>query len=441
MTIRPKDNILFNYRTMNSSTKGESISMRLLNKSTVLAVLTFIFVLAGSIIPSNTALAATEKPSLNATSGTVFMYTEDNLNVKNIPAGLESISWTSSDTSVLKVKSNSKTGVEATLLPQKAGTSTVTCTVVSSEKTYTLTSKITVKKASPFKKIYIDGKNNYKSKTSTITYEAKGKTKVTSRLNKGWKLVDTTYEVYNTKNSSKGVKDVPSNNKVPVGNYQTKVYFTARNSDNEFFVYTVVLKKTTSATAKPSFTKKTDTIFLKTKDNTVSIKNFPNGASAIWSSSDPSVATVKKSSDDEGTAALTPKKKGTTTINCIVTKTDGTIRKISYTLNVKGKVNPLEALKIDGSNILSKTKNNYYKFTTTDHSVLVQSYENSGWTIQSETYTMYKTPNNFGTEQKITGDGSVDVGTYKSVVNVTLKNKSGATYTFTLEIFNGNYKK
>jgi hypothetical protein len=423
--------------------KGEDITMRLLKKSTILAILTFVFVLAGTIFSSpDTAFAAT-KPSLNATSGTVFLYTEDTLNVNNIPGGLQSISWDSSNESVLKVKSNSKTGVQCTLLPKKAGTSTVTCTIVSSEKTYTLTSKITVKKDSPFKKIYINGKNKYKSKTSTITYstESSSKIKVTSRVKSGWSLVGKEYQVYDTATSAKAVKDIPSNGKVPIGKYQTKVYFTARNDDNEFFTYTVILKKTTSATAKPSFAKKTDTIFLKTTNNTVSIKNFPSGASAIWSSSNKAVATVKKSSSDEGIGILTPKKKGKTTISCIVTKKDGTTKTISYTLTVKGKVNPLEAVEIDGSNIIGKTSNNYYKFSTTDHSVLVQSYENKGWTLISETYTSYKTPSIYDTEKKITGIGTVPLGTYKSVVTLKLKNTSGAIYTFTLELFNSNYNK
>lgn len=417
--------------------------MRLLKKSTILAILTLVFVLAGTIFSSNTALAATTKPSLNATSGTVFLYTEDTLAVKNIPSGLQSISWDSSNESVLKVKSNSKTGVECRLLPKKAGTSTVTCTIVSSQKTYTLTCKITVKKDSPFKKIYINGKNKYKSKTSSITYstESSSAIKVTSRVKSGWSLVAKEYQVFDTATSAKDVKDVPSNGKVPIGKYQTKVYFTARNNNNEFFTYTVILKKTTSATAKPSFAKKTDTIFLKTKNNEVSIKNFPKGASAIWSSSNKAVATVKKSSSDDGIGILTPKKKGKTTISCIVTKKDGTKRTISYTLTVKGKVNPLEAVEIDGSNIIGKTSSNYYKFSTTDHSVLVQSYENSGWTIISETYTFYKTPTIYETEKRIIGIGTVQVGTYKSVVTVKLKNTAGAIYTFTLDIFNSNYNK
>lgn len=228
---------------------------------------------------------------------------------------------------------------------------------------------------------------------------------------------------------------------MPVGKYQTKVYFTARNSDNEYFVYTVVLKKTTSEKAKPKFAKKSDTIFLNTKNNEVEIKNFPSGATAVWTSSNKAVATVKKSSSDAGIGLLTPKKKGKTTITCTVTLKNKTVKKISYTLNVKGKVKPLEAVEIDGDNIVNDTKNNYFKFSTTDHSVLVQSYENKGWIITSETYTIYKTPTSFGTEQKITGIGTVPVGTYKSVVTVKLKNSAGATYTFTLDIFNSNYRK
>ncbi|PXV89094.1 hypothetical protein C8E03_10771 [Lachnotalea glycerini] len=416
--------------------------MSFLKKSTVLTVLTFVFVLAAGIfVPAKTSFAAT-KPSLNSASGTVFLYTQDTLEVQDIPSGLERISWSSSNTSVLKVKSNSKTGVECTLLPKKAGTATVTCTVVSSEKTYTLTCKIKVKKANPFKKIYIEGKNKHKAKASTITYETSNKkVKVSTKMYKGWTLVSKEYEVYNTATSTKAIKDVPSNNKVPIGNYQTKVYFTAINSSNESFTYTVVLKKKISATAKPSFANKSETIFLKTTNNEVSIKNFPNGASTIWSSSNTSVATVKKSSESDGTAILTPKKKGSTTIQCIVTKVDGSVSTISYTLNVKSKVKPLEAVKIDGSNIISKTKNNYYKFKTTDHSVLVQSYENSGWTITEEKYTVYKTPTIYGNETKITGNGEVSIGTYKTVVKVKLRNKSKAYYTFTLELYNSNYKK
>ncbi|WP_099470014.1 hypothetical protein [Konateibacter massiliensis] len=416
--------------------------MRVLKKSTIAAVLTFIFILAASILPADSALAAT-KPSLNSTSGTVFMYTEDSIYVKNIPAGLESISWSSSNKSVLKVKSNAKTGVECTLLPQKSGTATVTCTIVSSEKTYNLTCKITVKKASPFKKIYIDGKNKYKSKTSSITYNttSSSKIKVTSKLASGWKLVGAEYQVFNTATSAKSVVDIPSNNKVPIGKYMTKVYFTAMNDDNEYFVYTVILKKTVSETAKPSFSKKTDTIFLKTTNNTVSVKNFPSGATAVWSTSKKSVATVK-AGDEAGTAVLTPKKAGTTTITCTITKKNKTVSTITYQLKVAKKVKPLEAVEIDGSNIIGKTSNNYYKFSTTDHSVLVQSYENSGWTIQSENYVVYKSPTFCGTEQKITGIGTVPIGNYKTVVQVKLKNnKSSAIYTFTLELYNKNYKK
>ncbi|KAB1440987.1 Ig-like domain-containing protein [Candidatus Galacturonibacter soehngenii] len=415
--------------------------MRLLKKSTILTILTLAFVLVATIFSTNTAVAAT-KPYLNSSKGTVFLYTEDTLTVKSIPGGLQRISWDSSNKSVLKVKSNAKTGVECTLIPKKTGTSTVTCTVETLTKTYKLTCEIKVKKASPFSKIYIDGKNNYKSKTSFITYNTeKSSIKVSSKVKKGWSLVAKEYQVYNTATSAKDVKKIPSNGKVPIGKYQTKVYFTARNKDNEFFVYTVVLKKTTSEKAKPKFAKKSDTIFLNTKNNEVQVKNFPSGATAVWTSSNKAVATVKKSSSEEGIGLLTPKKKGKTTITCIVTKKDKTVKKISYTLNVKGKVKPLEAVEIDGDNIVNDTKNNYFKFSTTDHSVLVQSYENRGWTITSETYTVYKTPKSFGTEQKITGIGTVQVGNYKTVVTVKLKNSSGATYTFTLDIFNSNYKK
>lgn len=415
--------------------------MRLLKKSTILTVLTLAFVLVATIFSTNTALAAT-KPYLNSSKGTVFLYTEDIVTVKSIPGGLQRISWDSSNESVLKVKSNSKTGVDCRLIPKKTGTSTVTCTVETLTKTYKLTCEIKVKKASPFSKIYINGKNNYKSKTSTITYNTESSSmKVSSKVKKGWSLVAKEYEVYNTTTSAKDVKNIPSNGKVPVGKYQTKVYFTARNGDNEYFVYTIVLKKTTSEKAKPKFAKKSDTIFLSTKNNEVAIKNFPSGATAVWTSSNKTVATVKKSSSDAGIGLLTPKKKGKTTITCTVTLKNKTVKKISYTLNVKGKVKPLEAVEIDGDNIVNDTKNNYFKFSTTDHSVLVQSYENKGWIITSETYTIYKTPKSFGTEQKITGIGTVPVGTYKSVVTVKLRNSAGATYTFTLDIFNSNYRK
>lgn len=413
-----------------------------LKKSTILNVLTLAFVLVAVFFSSNTALAETKKPSLNSTTGTVFLYTEDTLTVQDIPGGLQSITWDSSNESVLTVKSNSKTGVSSRLIPNKTGTSTVTCTVKTLTKTYNLTCSIKVKKASPFNKIYINGKNKYKSKTSTITYNTESSSmKVTARVKSGWSIVGREYEVFNTATSANDVKDIGSNGKVPVGKYQTKVYFTARNSDNEFFVYTVILKKVTSTTANPSFSKKTDTIFLSTKNNEVAIKNFPNGASAIWSSSNKSVATVKKSSSDEGIGVLTPKKKGKTTISCIVTKKDGTTKTISYTLYVKSKVSPLEAVEIDGDNIIDNTKSNYYKFSTTDHSVLVQSYENSGWTIISETYTVYKTPKSYETEKKIVGIGTVPLGTYKSLVTVKVKNSSGAIYTFTLDLFNSNYQK
>lgn len=413
--------------------------MKVFKKSFV-AIMTFVFVLAGALSTSNTALAET-KPSLNSTSGTVFLYTEDTLTVQNIPGGLQKISWSSSNNSVLKVKSNSKTGVEATLLPKKTGSVTVTCTVETLTKDYTLTCDIKVKKASPFSKIYIDGKNNYKGKTSSISFVTQnGNAKVSAKVKKGWSLVSKQYEVYNTATNAKALKNIPKNGKVPVGKYQTKVYFTARNNKNEYFTYSVVLKKKNSETAKPKFAKKTDTIFLKTKDNAVEIKNFPSGASAVWTSSNTTIATVKKGSE-EGIGLLNPKKKGKTTISCVVTKKDGSTTTISYALEVKAKVKPLEAVEIDGDNIISKTSNNYYKFKTTDHSVLVQSYERKGWTITSETYTMYKTPSSYSTEQKITGKGKVEIGTYKSVVTVKLKNKQGAIYTFTLDLFNSNYKK
>lgn len=415
-----------------------------LKKSKVLAILMFVFVLvAGTFLPSTKALASEKKPTLSSDEGTVFMYTEDSLTVEHIPSGLQKISWDSSNEAVLKVKSNSKTGVTCTLTPKKTGTSTVTCTVVSLDKTYTLKSKITVKKANPFKKIYINNKNNYKSKKSSITYNTEGtsKIKVTTKLNKGWKLVSKEYEVYNTEGIIKKSGKVPSNNKVPVGKYQTKVYFTVQNNSNESFTYTVVINRTVSPTAKPSFSKKAGTIFLKTTDNTLPIVNFPSGATATWSSSNTKIVTVAKSANSDSTAILTPKGKGTATISCLVTKKDGTTRTITYKLTVSKKASPLKSVKIDGSNILGKTKNNYYKFKTTDHSVLVQSYNNSGWNFVSETYTEYNTPTIHGNEVKVGGDGEVNVGSYKSVVKIKLKNKSGAYYTFTLEIFNTNYKK
>jgi hypothetical protein len=418
--------------------------MSYLKKSKLLAVLMFTFVVAASaFMPANTALAKETKPSLNSTGGTVFMYTEDSLTVENIPGGLQKISWGSSDDAVLEVKSNSKTGAECRLLPKKTGSSTVTCTVVTLETTYTLTSKITVKNASPFKKIYINDKNKYKSKTSTISYESEGtgKVKVTTKLNSGWSLVSKEYDVYSSETKKTSTKKVPSDNKIPVGKYQTKVRFTAKNDSDEYFTYTVVIKKIVSPTAKPSFAKKSGTIYLKTIDNTLPIKNFPGGATATWSSSDASIATVEKSSDNVSVAVLTPKKKGTTTITCVVTKKDNTTRTITYNLTVKNKATPLDAVKLDGTNILSKTKNNYYKVNTTDHSVLVQSYEKSGWTITDETYILYTTPTLYNNEVDVAGDGTVKVGAYKSSVKITLKNKSNVYYTFTLDIFNSNYKK
>lgn len=418
--------------------------MSYFKKSRLLAILMFVFVVAaGTFLPSNTAFAKETKPSLNSTEGTVFMYTEDSLTVENIPSGLQKISWGSSNDSVLQVKSNSKTGAECRLLPKKTGSSTVTCTVVTLDKTYTLTCSIKVKKASPFKKIYIDNKNKYKSKTSTITYESEGtsKVKVSSKLNKGWSLVSKEYDVYSSETKITSTKDVPSNNKVPVGKYQTKVRFTAKNDSDEYFTYTVIIKKIVSPTAKPSFAKKSGTIFLKTTNNTLPVKNFPGGATAVWSSSDTSVVTVAKSSDSDSVAALTPKKKGTATITCVVTKKDNSVRTITYSLTVKNKVSPLEAVKVDGSNILSKTKNNYYKMKTTDHSVLVQSYENSGWTITDETYILYTTPTLYANETDVEGDGTVKIGAYKSSVKITLKNKSNVYYTFTLDVLNSNYKK
>lgn len=418
--------------------------MSFFKKSKLLAAFMFVFVLAaGTFLPTNTAFAKETKPSLNSTHGTVFMYTEDTLSVENIPGGLEKISWSSSNSKVLKVKSNSKTGVECRLLPKKTGSATVTCTVVSSDKTYTLRCDIKVKKASPFKKIYIDGKNKIKSRTSTITYDTEGtkKVKVTTKMNKGWSIVSKEYEVYNSETRVSSTKKVPSNNKVPVGKYQTKVKLTAKNGSDEYFTYTVILKKVVSPTAKPSFAKKSGTIFLKTTNNTLDVKNFPGGATAVWSSSNSRVATVTKSSDSEGSAVLKPIKKGTTTITCVVTKKDKSIRTITYSLTVKSKVSPLEAVKVDGSNILRKTKTNYYKMKTSDHSMLVQSYENKGWTIKDETYVEYTTPTLYGSETKIAGNGEVQIGTYKTQVNIKLKNKSGVVYTFTLEIFNSNYKK
>jgi hypothetical protein len=418
--------------------------MQKIQKSKILTILMIVFVVAaGTFFPSKTALAAETKPELNTTADTVFMYTEGSLTVDKIPANLEKISWSSDDTDVLKVKSNSTTGVLCKLLPQKGGSATVTCTVVTADKTYTLTSKITVRKASPFKKIYVNDVNKLKSKTSTLTYDAigNGKVKVTAKLNSGWTWVEKEYDVYSTESNLTTTKSVPSNNKVPVGKYQTIVRLTVKNDNDEYFTYNVVLKRTESPTAKPSFAKSSGTIFLKTTNNTLAVKNLPGGATAVWTSSDATVATVTKSSDDEGLAVLNPLKKGTTTITCVVTKTDKSVRTITYTLTVKGKVSPLEAVKVDGTNILGKTKNNYYKMKTTDHSMLVQSYENSGWTITDETYVQYTTPTSHDNQVDVAGDGTVKIGTYKSTVTITLKNKSGVYYTFTLEIFNKNYKK
>ncbi|MFA9379108.1 MAG: hypothetical protein ACERKZ_20535 [Lachnotalea sp.] len=417
--------------------------VRNLRKSKVLTAFMFICVMVvATFLPSSKALASETKPSLNSTKGTVFMYTDDTLTVEHIPSGLQKISWDSSSESVLTVKSNSKTGVTCTLTPKKAGTSKVTCTVVSLDKTYTLTCDITVKKASPFKKIYINGKNKYKSKKSTISYDTESfdKVKVTTKLRSGWTLVSKEYEVYNTATQIKSSGDVPSTNKVPVGRYQTKVYLTAMNDSNEFFTYTVIINKKTSATAKPKFTAKSGTVYQKTINNTLTVKNFPSGATVVWSSGNTKVAKVK-SSDIDGIAIITPKKTGSATITCIITKKDKTTTKLTYKVKVKSKAHPLSSVEIDGTNILSKTSNNYYKTNTTDHSVLVQSYEKGDWNIVEEVYTKYNTPTIYGNEIDIPGDGEVNIGTYKSVVKVTLKNSSNVYYTFTLEIYNTNYKK
>lgn len=414
--------------------------------ASMLVLLTFVFA-AALFLPTDTVLAK-EKPSLNSSSGTVFMYTEDTVKVTSfgeMQGGLESITWSSSNKSVLTVKAHSKTGVECRLIPKKPGKATVKCTINTTEDTYDLECEITVKRANAFRKIYVSSSNVYKSKTSAVDFITKSSkttsVKVNAKLRSGWSLAEIFYEKYNSKNNISSTGYAKRNDKVPVGKYCTKIYFTARNSSNEFLTYTVTVKKPFDKSSKPKFSAKSGFIFQRTQDNELTIKNFAAGSKVTWSSSNNRVCKVASKKGDNSTAILTPKRKGKAAITCVVKSPSGAKTTLKYNVTVKGKVSPLSAVKIDGTNIIKKAKYNYYSMKTKDHSMQVQSYANSNWRFVSEKYVVYKTPKIYTTEQKVVGEGHVPVGDYKTSVILKLKSKKGYTYTFTVDLFNSNYRK
>lgn len=412
----------------------------------MLALLTFVFA-AVLFLPKDT-VHAKEKPSLNSYSGTVFMYTEDTVKVTSfgeMKGGLESITWSSSNKSVLTVKAHSKTGVECRLIPKKPGKSTVKCTINTTEDTYDLECEITVKRANAFRKIYVSSSNVYKSKASSSDFITKSSktssVKVNAKLKSGWSLAEIFYEKYNSENNVTSTGYAKRNDRIPVGRYGTKIYFTARNSGNEMFTYTVTVRKPVEKSAKPRFAAKSGIIFLRTQDNELAVNNFTAGSTVTWSSSNSRVCKVASKKGDNSTAILTPKRKGKATITCVVKSSSGTKTTLKYNVTVKGKVSPLSAVKIDGNNIIKKAKYNYYSMKTKDHSMQVQSYNSSGWSFISEKYVVYKTPKIYGTEQKVVGEGHIPVGDYKTSVILRLKSNKGYTYKFTVDLYNSNYRK
>lgn len=417
--------------------------MKIFNKCKKLVVIAFVAIMVALLLPTDVAQAVPKKPSLNASEGVVYKYTSDSISVKNVPDGVERISWKSSNTRVVRVKSYSKIGRDCLLTPFRTGTATVTCTITTFEgKEYTLKCKITVKRGKPFSKVTVGGKNVYKSTRDSFDLTTtKSRLKTTVKVKKGWELIDSEYDVYRTA-TDKTTKNIPNSKKVYIGAYKTVVRYTARNEDTgASFTYSVNIYKNASKSSKPKFAKKSGTMFLKTKSNTLSVSNTLPTDTITWTSSKPKIANIARVTSDGNTATIKLVKKGKSAITCKVVRGKKTYT-LKYNLTVKKRVNPFESIEVDGDDITDETSSNYYSMKVRDYSMRVQSSENSGWRIISEKYIVYKTPTIFGTETAIKGKGDVPIGTYKTTCLITAKRSStGETYTFTLDIFNKNYKK
>ncbi len=416
--------------------------MKLIRKlNTLVLLLVFSVVLTGNIVNAD---AKEKEPSLNAEYGTVYMYNTDTLYVNNVPAGVKSITWQSSDKKVLTVKSYSKIGRECIIKPVGKGRSTVTCVIRTFDgDEYKLSAKITVDKATPASKLVVDGKNILKSKKTVYeTSTTKSSVKVYAKPKDGWwKLVGYSYEAYSSPTKISSAKDVPSTKKVPIGKYKTDVTIVLRNQASEAtYTYTITIYKK-STTTTPKFSAKSGNIFLKTKNNELAINNALATDTITWSSSKPSVAKIEAISGVKDKVIVKPVKAGKTTITCKVVRDKKTYN-LTYTLNVRKRVKPFSLIEVDGDNVLEETSTNYYSMKVRDYSMRVQSYENSGWTIISERYIQYTTPTSSKAPVNITGKGDVPVGQYKTTCLITAKNnKTGYKYTFTLDLLNKNYQK
>lgn len=397
-------------------------------------------ILVGNVTVSN---AAEKSPKLNSKYGTVYMYNVDNLYVKNVPAGVKSITWKSSNKNVLKVKSHSKIGRECILTPVKKGTSIVTCVIETFDgDSYELTSKITVEKATPVTKLVVDGKNILKSKKTVYEKSTtKDTMKVYVKPKDGWYLAEYSYNAYSTPTKISSSKDVASNKKVPIGKYKTDVTISLRNRATEAgYTYTISIYKADKAQT-PKFAKKSGTIFLKTKNNELEVRNAKATDTITWKSSKKSVVKLNTIDGVNNKVYLKPVKKGNATITATVLRGKQKYN-LNYKVTVKKRVKPFSLIEVDGDNILEETSTNYYSMKVRDYSMRVQSYENSGWTITSERYVEYVTPTLSKAPGNIIGKGDVPVGEYKTTCYISAKNnKTGLTYTFTLDLFNKNYKK
>lgn len=416
--------------------------MKLIRKlKTLVLLLVFSVVLTGNIVNVD---AKEKEPSLNAKYGTVYMYNTDTLYVNNVPAGVKSITWRSSDKKILTVKSYSKIGRECILKPVSKGRVTVTCVIRTfDEEEFQLSAKITVDKATPVSKLVVNGKNILKSKKTVYeTSTTKSSVKVYAKPKDGWwNLEEFFYEEYSSPTKLSSVKNVPSTKKVPVGKYKTDVTIVLRNLASEAsYTYTITIYKK-SATTTPKFSAKSGNIFLKTKNNELAIKNALATDKITWKSSKKSVAKIEAISGVKDKVIVKPVKAGKTTITCKVVRGKKTYN-LSYTLYVRKKVAPFSLIEVDGDNVLEETSTNYYSMKVRDYSMRVQSYENSGWTIISERYIQYTTPTLSKAPVNIVGEGDVPVGQYKTTCLITAKNKkTGYKYTFTLDLFNINYQK
>lgn len=387
---------------------------------------------------------AEEKPQLNATKGIVYKYGMDSINVLNVPGGVEKISWQSDNTKVLKVKSYSKIGRECYLTPIAEGSANVICNIkVNTGKEYTLNCKIYVKNEIPFNKVYVGGKNIYKKNTNTASVNTTAsKIKTSVRVKGGWNLESATYEAYKNEKAVSSSGNIPKNNIVPVGKYKTEVTYVVRNEATEgSFTYKAVIYKASKKDAQPKLAAKSGTIFVNSKENMLKVNNLKATDKVTWKSSKKSIARISAISKDKTTATIKPVRKGKATITCTVVRGKKTYN-LAYKLTVQSAVRPFDSIEVDGSNIINKTKSNYYAMNVRDYSMRVQSEEKSGWRIISETYVEYTTPSKHGIENKITGHGDVPVGSYKTTCYITVKkNTTGAKYTFTLDMFNKNYQK